>query len=177
MTDQATPIQTDQSTAAAPDKTHVAAFGCPFAGRLFRALVPGPPYDGKRALTIPQCPGCGEGHAGLIHIGRERRPGESLDVCIDGAVDLGPPPEPKSPSPSSPTPPPAAPRPDHRQKFTDTELLAALTVEPQRSAAVARVLGAKVSGTISERCAALAGAEVIYQGAGRPTLVCKVPGA
>jgi hypothetical protein len=164
----------DQTPAPAADvivaPTHVAAFGCPGTGRLFRALVPGRARRDNAAstLTIPRCPGCGGEH-GVLHMGRDRRAGESIDVCIDGAVDLGPPPKPTPPPSTKPTP--AADFPDHRQRFSDDDIRALLTAEPQRAAAVARALGARQSSTIVERCRKLADARVIEQGQGRPILV------
>ena len=86
-------------------------------------------------------------------------------------------PEPVEPEPVEPEPvepEPAEPEPvgeDHRHKFTDAELLATLTAEPQRAAAVARALGVKVSSTATERCEAADGAEVLPRRPGRATLV------
>jgi hypothetical protein len=142
----------------APDpQQHAVAYGCHHRDRIYLALRPGrAPGPGK--ATIPVCPGCGEEHV-ISAMGRPRSPSESIDICIDGAIDPGP------------IEPPKEPR--KQIQINDAEILAVLTDEPQRAIDLAKQLGYTTGQSVVARCEKLPGAEVVRR-ANTATLVRRV---
>jgi len=114
---------------------------------MYRALIPGPvPHflAKSRPVVIPSCPGCGDEHAIPDTFGRERRPGEDVDVNLTGQF-----------VPAAPeTPPVVPPRTTHDRgtKVPDADLLAAIPTDHEApAAAIARALGLTHTHTMIER--------------------------
>lgn len=129
-----------------PAQAHVLPFGCPKAQQMYRALLPGPAPDPRagRLAVIPSCPGCGAEHSVLDTFGRERRPGESIDVSLAGYV---PP-----PVAGTPAVPPLVTHDRGTTKVPDADLLAAIPTDQEAAAAdIARALGVAHTATMVER--------------------------
>jgi hypothetical protein len=148
------------SVIAETAESHVLVFGCARVQRTFRALVPGPPRGnlGSATVTIPSCPGCREEHSTLDIYGHPRRPGEAIDVVLDGAddtlpIEVEPDPTPDATDAPEPDPTPEPERPRRRPpQVSDAVLIAALSDEPTPAVELADALGFARPTALIKRC-------------------------